>query len=345
MGLQIFWFIVIAFFWTGFFILEGFDLGVGALHAFIGRTDLERRIAINAIGPFWDGNEVWLIVAGASMFAAFPGWYATMFSAMYLALMLVIVALIIRGVSFEWRSKYTSPAWRRTWTITLTAGSILLPLLIGIALGDLLHGLPINQNGQYTGGFVDLLTPYGIWVGVTLLAITLSHGAAYLTIKTTGTVRDRADKLGVPLALIAVAAVIGYAIWTRIETPGNVVIPSPLELLAVLTAIAAAWSLHDHHHGWAFAATTITMASVVISLFVALYPNVMTSSTNTAYNLTVANTAAGNYALELMTIVAVIFTPLVIAYQGWNYYVFRARITGPPVQTPDPAPEAAAPQA
>jgi cytochrome d ubiquinol oxidase subunit II len=339
MGLQIFWFIVIATFWTGFFILEGFDLGVGALHSFVGRTDLERRVAINAIGPFWDANEVWLIVAAAAIFAAFPGWYATMFSAFYLALMLVIVCLIIRGVSFEWRGKFAGPAWRRTWTTTLTVGSILLPVLFGIVLGDLLHGLPINKSGEYTGGFVDLLTPYGIWVGATLLAITLTHGAAYLTIKTTGSVRARADRLGTVFALIAVAAVIGFAIWTRIETPGNVVIPSPLELLAVLTAIAAAWSLHDNHHGAAFTATTVTMGAVVVSLFVALYPNVMVSSTNSAYNLTVANTAAGNYALDVMTIIALILTPLVIAYQGWNYYVFRARITGPPVETPAPPPE------
>jgi cytochrome d ubiquinol oxidase subunit II len=336
MGLQILWFIVVAFFWTGFFVLEGFDLGVGALHAFVGKTDLERRVAINAIGPFWDGNEVWLIVAGAAIFAAFPAWYATMFSALYLALMLVIVCLIIRGVSFEWRGKSTNPAWRRTWTVCLTVGSILLPVLFGVALGDLLHGLPINQAGQYTGGFVDLLTPYGIWVGVTLLAVTLTHGAAFLTIKTTGAVKDRADKLGARFAWIAVLAVIGYAIWTRIETPGNVVIPTPLELLAVITAIAAAWSLREHHYGWAFSATTITMAAVIVALFVALYPNVMVSSTNSSYNLTVANSASGNYTLEVMTIVALIFTPLVIAYQGWNYYVFRARITGPPVDTPAP---------
>ncbi len=334
MGLQIFWFIVIATFWTGFFILEGFDLGVGALHPVVGRTDLERRVAINAIGPFWDGNEVWLIVAAAAIFAAFPGWYATMFSALYLALMLVIVSLIIRGVSFEWRGKSTSPAWRRTWTTTLATGSILLPLLLGIALGDLLHGLPINQSGQYTGGFVDLLTPYGFWVGFTLLAISLTHGAVFLTIKTTGAVAHRAGRLASPLAWITVAFVTGYAIWTRIETPGNVVIPTPLELLAVLTAVAAAWSVRDGHHGWAFTATTLTMGSVVVSLFVALYPNVMVSSTNPAYNLTVAGTAAGNYALDVMTIVAIVLTPLVIAYQGWNYYVFRARIKGPAVAPP-----------
>ena len=161
MGLQIFWFIVVAFFWTGFFVLEGFDLGVGALHMLVGRTDTERRVAINAIGPFWDGNEVWLIVAGASMFAAFPSWYASMFSAEYLALLLVLLALIARGVSFEYRGKSSDPRWRATWDWSLTIGSVLVPLLLGIGLGDLLVGLPINQQGDFTGSFWDLLTPYG----------------------------------------------------------------------------------------------------------------------------------------------------------------------------------------
>src|SRR5215472_15898606 len=202
-----FWYVVIAFFWTGFFILEGFDLGDGSLHMLVGKTDIERRVAINSIGPFWDGNEVWLIVAGAGMFAAFPPWYAAMFSALYLALMLVILALIIRGVSFEYRGKINSPRWRATWDWTLTVGSVLLPLLIGIALGDLLHGLPINQNGDYTGSFLDLLTPYGIATGVTLLALTLAHGAMYLSLKTTGEVQRRSQSLAGPFAWIAALAV------------------------------------------------------------------------------------------------------------------------------------------
>src|SRR5215467_11304194 len=185
-----FWYIVIAFLWTGFFVLEGFDFGVGMLHSLIGRDDAGRRAAINTIGPLWDGNEVWLIVAGASMFAAFPGWYASMFSAMYLALMLVLLALIIRGVSFEYRGKVNDPRWRATWDWTLTIGSALLPLLIGIALGDLVHGLPINSSGDYTGSFWDLLTPYGIWVGITLLILSLTHGATFLDLKTTGIVRN-----------------------------------------------------------------------------------------------------------------------------------------------------------
>jgi cytochrome bd-type quinol oxidase subunit 2 len=328
MGLQIFWYIVVAFFWTGFFILEGFDLGVGALHMVVGKTDIERRVAINSIGPFWDGNEVWLIVAGAGMFAAFPPWYASMFSALYLALMLVLLALIIRGVSFEYRGKINSPRWRTTWDWTLTVGSALLPLLIGIALGDLLHGLPINQNGDYTGSFLDLLTPYGIWVGVTLLALTLAHGAMYLSLKTTGEVRRRSEALAGPFSWVAALAVLGFAIWTHVQSQRGVLL-SPLQLASILLVIGAAWAIRDGHAGWGFAATTAAMATTISSIFVTLYPNVMVSSTNASYNLTVAKSASSSYALTTMTVVAVIFLPLVLLYQGWSYHVFRARITAP----------------
>jgi cytochrome bd ubiquinol oxidase subunit II len=335
MGLQVFWFIVIAFFWTGFFILEGFDMGVGALHMVVGRTDLERRVAINSIGPFWDGNEVWLIVAGAGTFAAFPLWYASMFSALYLAMMLVLLALIIRGVSFEYRGKSMSPRWRATWDWTLTIGSLALPLLLGIALGDLLHGLPINKEGNFTGTFVDLLTPYGIWVGLTLLALSLAHGAIYLSLKTTGAVQQRAHRLAGPLAWVAVLAVLGFFIWTHVLSNRGV-LPNPIQVAAFLLAVGAAWAVRDGYHGWAFTATSATIAAVVISLFVSLYPDVMVSSTNPAYNLTVANASSSHYALTVMTVVAVIFTPLVLAYQGWSYYVFRARIKGPAADTPPP---------
>ncbi len=332
MGLQVFWFIVIAFFWTGFFILEGFDLGVGSLHMVVGRTDLERRVAINSIGPFWDGNEVWFIVAGAGMFAAFPAWYASMFSALYLALMLVLIALIIRGVSFEYRSKSTNPRWRATWDWTLTIGSGALPLLLGIGLGDLLVGLPLNQNGTFTGTFWDLFTAYGVWFGLTLTSLTLAHGAMYLSLKTTGAVQARAERLAGPLAGIAVLFLAGFGIWTHVQS-GRGVLPAPLQVLAWLLIVAAAWSVRDGHTGWGFAATTAAIATTLVSFFVALYPNVMVSTTNKSYNLTVANSAAGHYALTVMTVVAAVFAPLVIAYQAWSYHVFRARITGPAAAT------------
>ena len=328
MGLQIFWYVVIVVFWTGFFVLEGFDLGVGVLHTVVGHTDVERRVAINTIGPFWDANEVWLIVAGAATFAAFPSWYATMFSALYLALMIVLICLILRGVSFEFRGKLDSPAWRNSWSWALTIGSGLLPVLIGVGLGDLLHGLPINQQGEYTGNFFDLLTPYGLWVGLTLLSLVLLHGASFLSLRTTGIVHQRARQLVGPFAAAAVLTVLGFVIWTHVES-GRGVLPGPFQIVALLAVVAAAWSVREGHEGWTFTATTAAIGTTVASIFVALYPNVMVSSTNKAYNLTVANAASGDYALKVMTVVAVVFTPLVLAYQAWNYHVFRARVAGP----------------
>jgi len=328
MGLQIFWYVVIVVFWTGFFVLEGFDLGVGVLHTVVGHTDVERRVAINTIGPFWDANEVWLIVAGAATFAAFPSWYATMFSALYLALMIVLICLILRGVSFEFRGKLDSPAWRNSWSWALTIGSGLLPVLIGVGLGDLLHGLPINQQGEYTGNFFDLLTPYGLWVGLTLLSLVLLHGASFLSLRTTGIVHQRSRQLVGPFAAAAVLTVLGFVIWTHVES-GRGVLPGPFQIVALLAVVAAAWSVREGHEGWTFTATTAAIGTTVASIFVALYPNVMVSSTNKAYNLTVANAASGDYALKVMTVVAVVFTPLVLAYQAWNYHVFRARVAGP----------------
>jgi cytochrome bd ubiquinol oxidase subunit II len=328
---ETFWFIVIAFFWTGFFILEGFDLGVGSLHMVVGKTDTERRVAINSIGPFWDGNEVWLIVAGAGTFAAFPLWYASMFSSLYLAVMLVILALILRGVSFEYRGKSNSPRWRATWDWTLTIGSLLLPLLLGIALGDLLQGLPINKEGNYTGSFWDLFTGYGIWFGVTLLALSLAHGATYLSLKTTGAVQERSHRLAGPLSWVAAAFVLGFVIWTHLQSNRGV-FPNPIQIIAFLLIVGAAWAVRDNYEGWAFAATTGAIAATVVALFVTLYPDVMVSSTNSAYNLTVSNAASPSYTLTVMTIVAAIFAPIVLAYQAWSYYVFRARIKGPAAQ-------------
>jgi cytochrome bd-type quinol oxidase subunit 2 len=339
---EAFWFIVIAFFWTGFFILEGFDLGVGSLHMVVGKTDLERRVAINSIGPFWDGNEVWLIVAGAGTFAAFPLWYASMFSSLYLAVMLVILALIIRGVSFEYRGKLTNPRWRTTWDWTLTIGSLALPLLLGIALGDLFQGLPINKEGNYTGSFWDLFTGYGVWFGVTLLALSLAHGATYLSLKTTGVVQQRAQRLAGPLAWVAALLVLGFFIWTHVLSNRGL-LPNPIQIISFLLIVGAAWAVRDGYLGWAFTATTGAIAATVISLFVSLYPDVMVSSTNSAYNLTVSNASSSHYSLTVMTIVAVIFTPLVLAYQAWSYYVFRARIKGPPAESPTEAPAAVSP--
>jgi cytochrome d ubiquinol oxidase subunit II len=337
-----FWFIVIAILWTGFFILEGFDFGVGMLHSVVGRDDAERRAAINTIGPLWDGNEVWLIVAGAAMFAAFPGWYATMFSGMYLALALLLASLIVRGVAFEYRGKRDAARWRGTWDAALTTGSVLAPLLIGIALGDLLHGLPVNSSQNYTGSFWNLLQPYAIFTGVTLVLVCLLHGATYFSLKTTDGMYERARAAGRRVAPLTAAFVIGFIIWTHV-TASSTFFLNVIELLAILAALAAAWLVYARRDGFAFTATAVTIAACIITLFVDLYPNVMVSSTNPAYSLTVHNTASAPYSLKAMTVVVLIFLPLVLAYQAWTYYVFRRRVSAsdfrPPVPPPAPAPD------
>ena len=326
MALVPFWFIVITVLWTGFFILEGFDFGVGMLHSLVGRDEAGRRAAINTIGPLWDGNEVWLIVAGAAIFAAFPGWYATMFSAFYLALVLVLGSLIVRGVSFEYRGKRDAERWRRTWDVLLTVGSLLAPLLIGVALGDLLHGLPINASQNYTGSFWDLLQPYGLLTGITLVLICLLHGATFLSLKTTDDMREGSERLARRVAPLTGAAVVAFVIWTHVIHTTAFFL-NPVELLAILAVIAAVWLVYEHRDGFAFAATTVTMAACIVSIFTGLYPNVMVSSTSAAYNLTVHNTASGGYSLKVMTVVVIIFLPFVLAYQTWTYYVFRRRVS------------------
>ena len=332
MALHTIWFILITILWVGFFVLEGFDFGVGALHMLIGRTETERRVVINTIGPWWDGNEVWLIVAGASMFAAFPNWYATMFSALYLALVLLLVALFGRGVSFEWRGKRDSSRWRSGWSWALTIGSILIPLLVGVALGDLLHGLPINSQHEFTGNFFSLLTGYGLMTGVTLVVLCLLHGATFLALRTTGELRDRAHATASRLGIVAIVVNIAWVIWTLVVIGGGTV-PEPTQIFGVIAVIFAQRLATTQNDAWAFVASGFGIAAAIGQIFIALYPNVMVSSTNHAYNLTVNNSAAGHYGLVVMTVVAVLFFPIVLLYQGWSFAVFRRRISAPPTSS------------
>jgi cytochrome d ubiquinol oxidase subunit II len=325
MTLEIFWFIVIAVLWAGFFVLEGFDLGVGMLHGVLGGDEAGRRAAINTIGPLWDGNEVWLIVAGAGMFAAFPGWYATMFSGFYVAVVLLLAALIARGVSFEFRGKRDSARRRRTWDTLMTGGSALVSLLVGVALGNLLHGVPINRKQEFTGSFVDLLNPYSLFVGATLVVLCVLQGSTFLSLKTTAVLQQRSNALARWTAPVGVLVVVGFVSWTHVIADRGVV-PNLLQITAVIAVIASAWLLREHATGWAFAATSVVISSTILALFVDLYPRVMVSSTNPAYSLTVQNTASGTYALRVMTVVTVIFFPAVLVYQGWSYYVFRERV-------------------
>ncbi len=342
MELHTIWFVLIAIFWVVFLVLEGFDFGVGMLHTIVAKTDTERRVALNTIGPWWDGNEVWLVIAGASMFAAFPGWYATMFSALYLALVLVLLALMARGVAFEFKGKRDSARWRTTWTWCTTLASLLIPLLLGIGLGDLLGGLPIDSSHEFTGNFFNLLTGYGLWTGVTLVALCLLHGATFLKLRTTDQVRERARALARPLGWAAIALIIGFVIWTR-KVAGGADVPGPVEALAVIAVVFAARLASTDHDGWAFTASAVAIAATIGSIFIDLYPHLMISTTNTAYDLSVSNSASGHYALTVMTIVAVIFFPLVAIYQGWSFHVFRARVKAPPAPGDAPATLAPAP--
>jgi cytochrome bd ubiquinol oxidase subunit II len=333
------WFILITVLWAGFFVLEGFDMGVGMLHGVVGKEEAGRRTVMDTIGPLWDGNEVWLIVAAAATFAAFPGWYATMFSGFYLAVVIVLVALILRGVSFEYRNKHDTTRWRRNWSRLLTGASLVAPLVIGIMLGDLLHGVPIGANHEFTGNFGNLLQPYAIFVGVALVSLCVLHGATFIALKTVGDAQVRAARLAKRVAPVTALLVLAFISWTH-AIAGKGAFLNPVEFLAILSVLAA-WAVVGSYQGWAFVATTVAIGVSIITIFVDLYPRVMVSSTNPAYSLTVHNSVSPPYTLKVMTVIALVILPVVLAYQGWTYYVFRRRIGGQPVPaqiaTPQPA--------
>jgi cytochrome d ubiquinol oxidase subunit II len=326
--LSVVWFVLIAVLWTGFVVLEGFDLGVGMLHRALGGDETGRRTALSAIAPVWDGNEVWLIVGGAAIFAAFPAWYATWFSALYLALVLLLAALILRGLGLEWGVKVREAHWRTFWSWALVGSSALVPLLIGVALGDLLVGLPIGSDEEFAGTFTDLLQPYALWLGVTLLLLCLLHGAAFLRLRLVGDLHSRAERLTRALVWPAIVLVVAYSTWTANLSDGPAWARWAL-LVPVVAAAAAAFLAARGGDRGVFTATSVTIGGTVATLFANLYPNVMVSSTDAAYNLTVAGTSSAQYALTVMTVVAVVLLPVVLLYQGWTYYVFRARIKAP----------------
>jgi cytochrome d ubiquinol oxidase subunit II len=332
------WFVLIAILWTGFFVLEGFDMGVGMLHAIVGRDEAGRRAVMGTIGPLWDGNEVWLIVAVAAAFAAFPAWYATMFSAFYLLVVIALVALIFRGVSFEYRDKRPQIRWQRTWSWLLSIASLLVPLVIGIWLGDLLTGVPINASHTFTGGFGDTLQPYAVFTGITLVALCVLHGATFIALKTDGAVRQRAARIARIAAPVSALLALAFISWTH-AISGKGALLNPVELIVFLAAIAAGILAFDRREGWAFTMTSVVMGLSIVTIFVDLYPRVMVSSTNAAYSLTVNNTASPPYSLKIMTVVALVLLPFVLAYQGWTYYVFRRRITDKAFRASPPPPE------
>lgn len=324
MELTTVWFILIAVMWTAYLVLEGFDFGVGMLMTILGRNDVERRVLLNTIGPFWDGNEVWLIVAGGATFAAFPEWYATLFSGFYFPLFLILVALIVRAVGIDYRGKHESPRWRRGWDAAIFFGSLLPTILWAVALANIVHGVPIDADKEYVGGFFNLLNPYALLTAVTVLALFLTHGAVFIALKTTGDVRERANRFALRIGCVAVLPAVAFVAWTTIDA--GKIAATIVGGAALLAFVAGLLAVLNDRDGWAFLGTAFAIGLAVVMLFLALFPNVMPSSLDPAWNLTTTNAAATNYTLTIMTWVALLFTPLVVLYQSWSYWVFRKRI-------------------
>jgi cytochrome bd ubiquinol oxidase subunit II len=341
MNLQILWFCVVAFFWSGYLLLEGFDFGVGMLLPFLPRDEEERSEMFRSIGPVWDGNEVWLVVAGAATFAAFPSWYGTMFSGFYLALLLVLVLLIVRVVSFEWRDKSESGRWRRVWMWANAAGSTGIPLVWGVALADLIHGVPINSSGDYTGTFWDLFSAYSVLGGVAFVLLFAFHGAGYLAVRSSGDLYERSRRAARALAVPAIAAGAAFLIWTvvvAVDRNDKDVFPPVLPaVIAIAALLLAGLFAYLARNGLGFAMSAVATLAAVATLFTSLYPRVMVSSTSFGNSLTVSGAASEHYTLAVMSVVALLLVPLILVYQSWTYYVFRARIGGEQVLPPGDA--------
>ena len=324
MELTTVWFALIAVLWIGYFCLEGFDFGVGMLLPVLSRSETERRVVINTIGPVWDGNEVWVLVAGGATFAAFPEWYATLFSGFYLPLLLILLALIVRGLAFEYRAKRDDPVWRARWDKAIFLGSAVPAVLWGVAFANIVRGVPIDADLEYVGGLLTLLSPYALLGGVTTLLLFLTHGALFLALKTDGEIRHRARDLGLLLGAGAAVAAVVFLVWTQAMT-GDLW-SSALFVAAAFALLAGLFAAWRGREGWAFLGTFVAIAAAVAGLFVALFPDVMPSTLDSGVSLTTTNAAATAYTLTIMTWVAVIFTPIVLMYQGWTYWVFRKRI-------------------
>ncbi len=339
MNLNTIWFILIAVLYIGFFVLEGFDFGVGMLLPFLGKDrnpekqDKLRRVMINTIGPHWDGNEVWLLTAGGATFAAFPNWYATFFSGFYLALFLLLLALIVRGVAFEFRSKDPNPTWRKIWDWCIFVGSFLPALLLGVAFANLLKGVPIDQDMNYVGTFFTLLNPYGLISGIGAVILFAYYGALYLNLKTAGEMQEKAqqaaNQLYIPTIIVLGLFVIGTYYYTDIVGQLGVGM-SLVSMLGLIAVLISGWMLKQKRDGWAFILGLLSIVFQVVTVFLTLFPRVMVSSLNPEWSLTIQNASSSPYTLKVMTIVAAIFVPIVLLYQGWTYWVFRKRITAKP---------------
>ena len=338
-NLQTFWFVLIAVLWVGYFILEGFDFGVGVLLPFVSKNEADRRAVLTTLGPVWDGNEVWVLVAGGATFAAFPEWYATLFSGFYLPLFLILVSLIVRGVAFEYRSKYGKAQWRQRWDIAIVIASFLPALLWGVAFANIVRGVPIEKSAdgylEYVGGFFNLLNPYALLGGVVTLTVFLTHGAVFLALKTDGGIRERARTLALKIGLVAAVAAVAFLAWTNILLPEFNGLVFGLSLTVAVLWLAGLFAVLKVREGWAFIFSAGTIATFVATLFYALYPRVMPSSLGAQFDLTISNASATENTLTAMSWVAVVMTPLVLIYQGWTYWVFRKRISASQISNPE----------
>ena len=330
MDLQTIWFILIAVLFIGFFVLEGFDYGVGMLLPFLGKNDDERRVIINTIGPFWDGNEVWMITAGGAMFAAFPHWYATLFSGFYLALFLMLLALISRGVAFEFRSKDERPGWRNMWDWVIFISSAIPALLWGVAFANIIRGVPIDADMNYVGGFFNLLNPYALLGGLAAVSLFVLHGAIFLNLRTAGDIEDRAHRIAQRAWLPAVLFVFLFVIMSYFSTDmftGHGATPAITALIAGVSLLLTGWLVHNRRLAWAFTSTAVTIAFTTLTLFIGLFPRVMVSSLNSDWDLTIYNASSSHYTLSIMTIAALFFVPIVLIYQYWSYRRFWERLS------------------
>jgi cytochrome d ubiquinol oxidase subunit II len=334
MELPVIWFTAIAILWIGYFVLEGFDFGVGTLLPAVGRDDTDRRVMINAIGPVWDGNEVWLITAVGATFAAFPAWYASMFSGFYLPVLVILVALIVRGVAFEYRGKGDTDRWRAWWDRAIVFGSTAPALLWGLIFANIVRGVPMGADQVVTAGLLDLLSPYALLGGLTTLSLFTLHGAVFLTLKTDGPVRRRARAAALRAAAVAVPATAAFLAWT--QAAHGAAWTLPVAAAGVAALVLGVVLVARGREGRSFAATAGAVAALTVTLFGSLYPAVLPSTTDPAFDLTVANAASAPYTLTVMSWVALVFLPLVIGYQAWSYWVFRRRVTREHI-TPAPA--------
>ena len=328
MDLSLLWFLLIAVLWTGYLVLEGFDFGVGMLLRTFARDERERRVMLRTIGPVWDGNEVWLLTAGGATFAAFPEWYATMFSGMYLPLFVILLALIVRICAIEWRSKIDSQRWRERWDWAHAFGAWVPSILWGVAFANLVQGMDIelvDGNHQLTGGLLSLITPFTLLGGLVTLGLFLTHGAIFVALKTAGPIHIRAVRLAHRLAIGSGAVSLVWVVWAQVSYSGNTfsLIPAVVAALSLVGVVVATRLTRE---GWAFALHTVGIVGAVAFIFSSMYPYVMPSRLDPAASLSIADAAATESTLTVMSVVALIFVPIVLAYQGWTYWVFRKRV-------------------